>query len=84
MGIEKLLESLNTYLRKGEKKKSAQCGRIDEILQKLEEKKSKLEKKVKDEKNKSKKKRLNTELKIIALQLKKAHKRREELSEKCN
>ena len=83
MGIEKLLENLNTYLKKGEKKKSVQCGRIDEILEKLEDKKSKLEKKAEDENNKSKKKRLKTEIKIIALQLKKAYKRREELSKKC-
>ncbi|MEN8130754.1 MAG: hypothetical protein ABFS45_11280 [Pseudomonadota bacterium] len=84
MGIEKLLERLNDYLHQGEKKKPLQCDRIDEILSKLGEKKKKLEKKMEDEKNNTKKKRLKTELKIVSLQLKKAHKRRQELNKKCN
>ena len=83
MGIEKLLESLNDYLHKGAKKKSVRCDRIDEILAKLDEKKTKLEKKMDEEKNNTKKKRLKTELKVVSLQLKKAHKRRNELAGKC-
>ncbi len=51
MGIEKLLESLNGYLNKGEKKKSVRCDRIDEILAKLDDKKKKLEKKMDNENN---------------------------------
>ena len=83
MGIEKLLESLNDYLHKGEKKKSVRCDRIDEILAKLDDKKKKLEKKLDSEKNSTKKKRLKTEIKVVSLQLKKAHKRRAELEGKC-
>ena len=79
MGIEKLLESLNDYLHKGEKKKSVRCDRIDEILAKLDDKKKKLD----SEKNSTKKKRLKTEIKVVSLQLKKAHKRRAELEGKC-
>ena len=83
MGIEKLLENLNNYLDKGEKKKKAHCDRIDELLVKLEEKEIKLRQKVEGETNEAKKKRLSTELKIIAVQRKKGVARREELSEKC-
>jgi uncharacterized protein YgiM (DUF1202 family) len=83
MGIEKLLKNLNDYLDKGEKKKTAQCNRIDDLLVKLEEKKHKLEKKLAAENNVTKKKRLMTEVKIVTLQLKKGYKRRNELSEKC-
>lgn len=83
MGIEKLLETLNDYLQRGEKKKSLHCDRIDELLTKLEEKKKKLEIKMEDEKNKIKKKRLRTELKIVSAQMKKAYKRRQELDKKC-
>ncbi|MCB1828737.1 MAG: hypothetical protein H6964_11860 [Chromatiaceae bacterium] len=83
MGIEKLLDNLKDYLDKGEKKKKAHCDRIDELLVKLEEKELKLQQKVSDETNEAKKKRLNTELKIIAVQRKKGIARREELSGKC-
>ncbi|QYZ64629.1 MAG: hypothetical protein OI74_16875 [Gammaproteobacteria bacterium (ex Lamellibrachia satsuma)] len=83
MGIEKLLDSLNGYLKKAEKKKTAQCDEIDVLLKKLKEKKKKLEKKQSNEKNPTKKKRLSTELKIITLQLKKGSKRRNELKKKC-
>ncbi|MEN8177413.1 MAG: hypothetical protein ABFS39_02205 [Pseudomonadota bacterium] len=83
MGIEKLLASLNDYLHHGDKKKSVPCDRIDEILSKLEDKKKKLEKKIGNEDNNTKKKRLKTELKIVALQMKKAYKRRQEFSKKC-
>lgn len=84
MKFEKLLEHLNHYLKQGEKKKKAQCDRIDELLKKLEEKKKKLEKKLKEENNSTKKKRLNTEIKVITLQLKKGRKRRDELASKCD
>lgn len=83
MGIEKLLDSLKDYLDKGEAKKKAHCDRIDELLAKLEEKEIKLRQKVENETNETKKKRLNTELKIIAVQRKKGAARREELSDKC-
>ena len=83
MGIEKLVDSLNEYLKKGEKKKNIQCDRIDELLSKLEEKKKNFKKKLNDESNPTKKKRLSTELKIVTLQLKKGYKRRNELKDKC-
>ncbi len=83
MGIEKLLDSLNGYLKKAEKKKTAQCDQIDALLKKLKEKKKKLEKKWSNENNSTKKKRLSTELKIVTLQLKKGNKRRDELKNKC-
>ncbi len=83
MKIKTLLDNLNVYLKKGEKEKSIQCDRIDELLGKLEEKKKKLQKKLGDESNNTKKKRLSTELKIVTLQLKKGLKRREELKNKC-
>ena len=83
MGIEKLLDSLNGYLKKAEKKKAPQCDQIDELLKKLKEKKKKLEKKLSNENNSTKKKRLSTELKVVTLQLKKGNKRRDELKNKC-
>ncbi|MCP4284996.1 MAG: hypothetical protein GY792_11160 [Gammaproteobacteria bacterium] len=83
MRIEKLLDNLKDYLDKGEKKKQAHCGRIDALLDKLAEKENKLQKKIAKESNASKIKRLNTELKIIAVQRKKGLARREELSDKC-
>lgn len=83
MGLKKLLENLNDYLNRGEKSDAVRCTRIDELLEKLEEKKKKLEKKLHVEKNQAKKKRLKTDIKIVTLQLKKGHKRREKLSQKC-
>lgn len=83
MGIEKLIDSLNGYLKKGEKKKIVPCDRIDALLSKLEEKKKNLKKKLNNESNPTKKKRLSTELKIVTLQLKKGYKRRYELRDKC-
>jgi len=83
MGINALLENLNSYLLKGEKKKTAPCDRIDDLLAKLEEKKKKLAKKLEKEQNPTKKKRLSTDLKIVTLQLKKGRKRRQELEDKC-
>ena len=83
MGIEKLLKNLLDYLNKGEKKKIAHCDRIDHLLEKLELKKKKLEKKLASESNTTKQKRLVTDIKIVTLQLKNGHRRREELTEKC-
>lgn len=83
MGIEKLLDNLKDYLDKGEKKKKAHCDRIDKLLAKLAEKEEKLRKKMENEVDERKQKRLNTELKIIAVQRKKGAARRAELAEKC-
>ena len=80
MGIKKLFKNLNEYLDKDNKKKSRlTCGRIDHLLEQLKEKEKKLRKKLDKEKNTSKRKRIKTELKVIALQVKKGVKRRDEL-----
>lgn len=83
MGLNKLLQSLNDYLNRGEMTASVRCERIDELLARLEVKKKKLEKKLDEENNPSKKKRLKTDIKIVTLQLKKGYKRRDKLQEKC-
>ena len=84
MGVEKLLERLQKYLAKGEKKGAAiRCERIDSLLDKLGRKEKKLKKKLASEKDKSKRKQLNLELRIISLQRKKGRKRRKELEERC-
>jgi len=83
MGIEKLLKNLQDYLNKGERKKTAHCHRIDHLLVKLEEKKQTLEQKLAVEPNSTRQKRLMTDIRIVTLQLKNGHRRREELSAKC-
>lgn len=85
MGIKKLLKNLNEYLEKGKKKKKKNlvtCDRIDDLLEQLKEKEKKLKKQLDKEKNTSKRKRIKTELKVIALQVKKGVKRRDELCAK--
>jgi excinuclease UvrABC nuclease subunit len=84
VGIKKQLEQLKDYLDKAAKAKKADCGRIDKVLAKLEEKEKKLKKKLEREKNAAKRKRLKTELKIIAVQRRKGVERREELKGKCD
>jgi len=80
MGIKKLFKNLNEYLDKGNKKKSRiTCDRIDHLLEQLKEKEKKLKKRLDKEKNTSKRKRIKTELKVLALQVKKGVKRRDEL-----
>jgi len=83
MGIKKLFKHLNEYLDKGNKKKSRViCDRIDHLLEQLKKKEKKLKKQLDKEKHTSKRKRIKTELKVIALQVKKGVKRRKELSDK--
>jgi hypothetical protein len=79
MGITKLLENLNAYLVQGGKKSPAKCDQIDDLLDQLRDKEKKLKKKLEKEKNRSKRKRLKTDLKIVAVQLKKGRKRRDEV-----
>lgn len=84
MGAKKLLDKLHKYLDQGEKKKDAvRCEQIDQILDKLDKKERKLRSKLENEKDKSVRKRLEMEVRIIALQRKKGSKRRKELQEKC-
>lgn len=83
MGLEKLLENLQSYLSKADRKKKVHCDRIDDILEKLEEKEKKLEKKLEGEKHKDKRKRIKTELKIISVQRRKGVARRQELKDRC-
>jgi hypothetical protein len=83
MGINKILQSLNNYLDKGEKKSRAKCERIDDLLVQLKEKRDVLKSKLEKEKSAGKRKRLKTDLKIIEVQLKKGAKRRDELAKKC-
>lgn len=86
MGINKLVRKLKKNLNKGVKKKknaSVRCGRIDDLLDKLENKEAKLKKKLAGEKNKHKRKELNLELKIVSLEREKGKKRRKELADKC-
>ncbi len=44
MGIKKLIEKLHHYLDSGEQKKTAQCDRIDDLLEALKKKETKLKK----------------------------------------
>lgn len=84
MGIKKTLRKLHNNLDKGDKKKAQiHCERIDDLLDKLKNKKAKLKKLLASEKNKHKRKQLTLELKIVSLELKKGIKRRKELAEKC-
>ena len=84
MGVNKILRDLQKNLKKGDKKKAlVHCERIDDLLDKLKKKETKLKKKLAIEKNKHKRKQLALELKIVSLELKKGAKRRNELSKKC-
>lgn len=83
MPVDELLKKLNKYLDKSERKKKAHCERIDTLLLKLKEKEKDLEEKLEKETNQKKVKRLKIDLKVVAAQLKKASKRREDLEVKC-
>jgi hypothetical protein len=84
MNINELLENLKKRLEKAELSDTAKCDRIDELLVQLKKKEQRLKNKLEEEKNSKKYKRLKTDLKIVQAQLKKATKRRNELSRKCN
>lgn len=84
MGVNKILRDLQKNLKKGDKKKAhVHCERIDDLLDKLKKKESKLKKKLATEKNKHKRKQLTLELKIVSLEHKKGTRRRKELADKC-
>lgn len=85
MGIDKLVNNLHKNLDQGKlENATVRCERIDELLGKLEKKKSKLKNKLASEKRKSKRKKLALELRIVTLELKKGRKRRKELKAKCD
>jgi hypothetical protein len=84
MGVKKLLDKLQKYLNRGQKKKDAiRCDQIDLILERLETKEHKLRRKLDSEKDKGKWKKLDMEVRIISLQRKKGIKRRKELEDRC-
>ena len=85
MGVNKLLKKLQKHLDKGEKDKAKlRCDRVDSLLEKLQKKEKHLKKKLASEKNKSKRKKLDLELRIVSMEIKKGSKRRKELDDKCS
>jgi hypothetical protein len=83
MGIKKLIKKLHHYLDSGEQKKAAQCDRIDDLLEALKKKEKKLKKNLESEKNHSTKRKLQINLKVVQVQMKKCTARRDELKKKC-
>lgn len=85
MGLEKLLKKLNNHLTKQEHKSSdLNCERIDVLMEKLVKKKKILKESLDTEKGKMERKHLKLEFKIVSRELKKAGKRRDELTGECN
>jgi ribosome-associated translation inhibitor RaiA len=80
MGANKLLKKLDKQLLEQEQGDQDRYEQIDELLKRIEKKEKKLKKKLHKEKDPGKRKRLKTELKIVALQLKRGAARREELA----
>ena len=74
MGIDKIVKKLGELLSDNLDSDGRYCDDIQELLEKLEKKKGKLEKKLKDTDNVSKRKKIKLELKIVEAQLKKGHK----------
>jgi hypothetical protein len=77
MGVKKLLKKLESLLLAGEREGYVHCDQIDELLESIRKKEKKLKKKLHKEKDPDKRKVLKTELKIVALQLKRGGARRE-------
>ncbi len=84
MGTKKLLTKLGEYLDLADTDEREHCEKIDELLHKIREKEEKLRSKLEEETDPAERKHLKTELKIVALQLKRGAARREELSAKCS
>jgi len=84
MGLEKLLKKLHKHFDRAEDNSpAARCDRINELLEKLDKEKNKLEQDLAHENEKVKRKELDLELRIVSLELKKGLKRRNELKDKC-
>jgi rubrerythrin len=83
MGTKKLLKKLGKYLDNADMDEREHCDQLDELLDKIRKKEEKLKSKLEGESDPEERKHLKTELKIVALQLKRGTARREELGEKC-
>jgi hypothetical protein len=73
MGLKKLFKKLESQLLKGEGNGAVSPRQIDELLESIRKKEKKLKKKLCKEKDPGKRKTLKTELKIVALQLKRGN-----------
>ena len=81
MGINKIIKNINKYF--GQKKVGNDgLELIDELLDELKSKIIKLEKKLDKEESKSKRKHFKLEIRIARAELKKAKRRRDDLSKK--
>jgi hypothetical protein len=79
MGVKKLFKKLEKQLLAGEREGYVHHDQVDELLQSIRKKQKKLKKKLQKEKDPGKRKTLKTELKIVALQLKRGGARRDKL-----
>jgi hypothetical protein len=82
MGVKKLLKKLEKQLLAGERKGYVEHDQIDGLLESIRTKKKKLQKKLCKEKDPGKRNVLKTELKIVALQLKRGSVLRDKLGGK--
>jgi hypothetical protein len=83
MGTKKLLKKLGKYLDNADMDDHEHCDQLDELLDKIRKKEQKLKSKLEGERDPEERKHLKTELKIVALQLKRGMARREELGKQC-
>lgn len=79
--FDKIINELKGYLKGGQE--GIQCGAIDNLLLKLNERVNKTEKRLEKEGNEAKRKHLKLELKIAKAELKRAERRRKELNKEC-
>lgn len=83
MGLEKIIKQLQEHLDRGAKKKTVRCDAVDELLDKLEGKRKKLEKKLETTSSGSKRKSLKLELKIVNAEIKRGKQRRDDIKKHC-
>ena len=74
MGIDKLIAKLSGMLDDNQHSDGSYCSDIQELLDKLEKKKLKLEKKLQTAEGVSKRKKIKLELKIVEAEMKKGNK----------
>ncbi len=79
MGTKKLLKKLDKHLDNADMDVREHCELLDELLDKIKKREDKLQSKLENESDPAERKHLKTELKIVALQLKRGTARREEL-----
>lgn len=75
MKIEKLIRRLRNYLDKGEEGAARERDNIDDLLKRLEASRDHLQHRLQKEKRVCKRKRLETQLKLVEIKLKKGRKR---------